>query len=141
MGKGGDALHIPTEGRSVSSNPDWEQGYGFQFWMSRHGYRGDGAYGQFCVVLPEKDVVIAMTAQTVEMQAVLSAVWDKLLPAFVEEQLPDSGADSKLEDRRNASPSRPSASRPRRWPLESHGLTPRSRLTAGPANSNALCCP
>ncbi len=92
-------LHIPTEGRSVSSNPDWEQGYGFQFWISRHGYRGDGAYGQFCVVLPEKDVVIAMTAQTVEMQAVLSAVWDKLLPAFVEEQPPDSGADSKLEDR------------------------------------------
>ena len=34
-------------------NPDWRQGYGFQFWMSRHGYRGDGAYGQFCVVLPE----------------------------------------------------------------------------------------
>ena len=27
--------------------PDWQQGYGFQFWMSRHGYRGDGAYGQF----------------------------------------------------------------------------------------------
>jgi CubicO group peptidase (beta-lactamase class C family) len=35
------------------SNPDWRQGYGFQFWMSRHGYRGDGAYGQFCVILPE----------------------------------------------------------------------------------------
>ena len=39
-------------------NPDWRQGYGFQFWMSRHGYRGDGAYGQFCEVLPEQDAVV-----------------------------------------------------------------------------------
>jgi CubicO group peptidase (beta-lactamase class C family) len=36
------------------SNPDWRQGYGFQFWMARHGFRGDGAYGQFCIVLPEQ---------------------------------------------------------------------------------------
>jgi CubicO group peptidase (beta-lactamase class C family) len=63
-------------------NPDWQQGYGFQFWMSRHGYRGDGAYGQFCVVLPTHDAVIAMTAATVQMQAVLDAMWEHLLPAF-----------------------------------------------------------
>ena len=42
-------------------NPDWRQGYGFQFWMARHGFRGDGAYGQFCVVLPEQDTVVAIT--------------------------------------------------------------------------------
>ena len=39
----------PTE-----PNPDWRQGYGFQFWMSRHGYRGDGAFGQFCVSCPNR---------------------------------------------------------------------------------------
>jgi hypothetical protein len=50
--------------------------------MARHGYRGDGAYGQFCVVLPEHDAVIAMTSATVAMQAVLDAMWDHLLPAF-----------------------------------------------------------
>jgi hypothetical protein len=50
--------------------------------MSRHGYRGDGAYGQFCVVLPEHDAVIAMTAATVEMQALLDAMWEHLLPAL-----------------------------------------------------------
>ena len=47
--------------------------------MSRHGYRGDGAFGQFCVVLPEQDAVIAMTAGTEAMQAVLDAVWEHLL--------------------------------------------------------------
>lgn len=62
-------------------NPDWRQGYGFQFWMARHGYRGDGAYGQFCVVLPEQDVVVAMTSQSLDMQAVLDAAWEHLLPA------------------------------------------------------------
>jgi len=65
-----------------NSEPDWQQGYGFQFWLSRHGYRGDGAYGQFCVVLPEHDVVLAMTGGTRDMQAVLDAAWQHLLPAL-----------------------------------------------------------
>lgn len=60
---------------------DWEQGYGFQFWMARHGYRGDGAFGQFCVVLPGQDAVLAITSETVEMQRVLDLVWEHLLPA------------------------------------------------------------
>ena len=62
-------------------NPDWRQGYGFQFWMSRHGYRGDGAYGQFCLVLPEQDLVLAITADTPNMQGVLDAVWTHVVPA------------------------------------------------------------
>jgi hypothetical protein len=61
---------------------DWGQGYGFQFWMARHGYRGDGAYGQFCVVIPEQDAVIATTAATENMQGILDAVWTHLLPAM-----------------------------------------------------------
>ncbi|UBQ04115.1 serine hydrolase domain-containing protein [Curtobacterium sp. TXMA1] len=63
-------------------NLDWRQGYGFQFWMARHGFRGDGAYGQFCVVLPEQDVVLALTGQSLDMQAVLDAAWQHLLPAI-----------------------------------------------------------
>jgi CubicO group peptidase (beta-lactamase class C family) len=62
--------------------PDWQQGYGFQFWMSRHGYRGDGAYGQYCLVLPGQDAVIAITAGTENMPGILDAAWDHLLPAF-----------------------------------------------------------
>ena len=63
-------------------NPDWRQGYGYQFWMSRHGYRGDGAFGQFCVILPEQDAVIVTTAYTLDMQAVLDAMWAHLLPGL-----------------------------------------------------------
>ena len=76
---------------SNGSDParDWDQGYGFQFWRCRHNaYRGDGAFGQFCVVLPEQDAVIAITADTKDMQAELNVVWEKLLPAFGAAALP-----------------------------------------------------
>jgi len=73
-------VHVGTAGGSRP--PDWQQGYGLQFWRSRHGYRGDGAFGQFCLVLPEHDAVLALTAQTEQMQAVLDAVWRILLPAL-----------------------------------------------------------
>ncbi|QGQ99425.1 class C beta-lactamase-related serine hydrolase [Paenibacillus psychroresistens] len=67
---------------------DWTQGYGYQFWRSRHNaYRGDGAFGQYCVVLPEQDVVIAITAGLGDMQIVLNEVWDILLPALKSEAL------------------------------------------------------
>lgn len=75
-----------SNGSSPSS--DWEQGYGFQFWRSRHGYRGDGAHGQFCIVLPEQDAVIAITAGTRDMPSVLNLVWKRLLPAFGDAPLP-----------------------------------------------------
>ncbi|MDX6324749.1 MAG: hypothetical protein QOK15_1103 [Nocardioidaceae bacterium] len=67
---------------SERPDPDWAQGYGYQFWMARHGYRGDGAFGQFCVVLPEHDTVVVTTALTEQMQLVLDAMWEHLLPGL-----------------------------------------------------------
>ena len=67
------------------------KGYGFQFWRCRHGaYRGDGAFGQFCIVLPKEDAVIAITANAGDMQAELNVVWDKLLPAIQTTPLPEN---------------------------------------------------
>jgi hypothetical protein len=62
-----------------SHDADFSCGYGYQFWMSRHGYHGHGAFGQQCVVVPSHDLVIAVTAQG-EAQEVLDAVWECLLP-------------------------------------------------------------
>lgn len=70
---------------SNGSNPtsDWNQGYGFQFWRCRNNaYRGDGAFGQYCVVLPDQDAVVAINSGVKDMQAVLNVIWDKLLPAL-----------------------------------------------------------
>lgn len=80
--------------------PDWKEGYGFQFWRCRHNaFRADGAGGQFIVVIPDQDVVVAITANTGNLQGELDAIWDHLLPAFQPEPLPaDSKGQEKLKE-------------------------------------------
>ena len=88
---------------SNGSNPDsdWNQGYGFQFWRCRHqAFRGDGAFGQYCVVLPEQDTVVAINSGVKDMQAVLNVIWDELLPHLETGALPaNSEATRQLADR------------------------------------------
>jgi CubicO group peptidase (beta-lactamase class C family) len=85
---------VPNDRESHSKiGIDWQQGYGFQFWRCTHNaFRGDGAGGQLCVVIPDKDAVIAITADTGNFQGEMNAIWDKLLPAFQAEALPDDAA-------------------------------------------------
>ncbi|HET7518837.1 MAG TPA: serine hydrolase, partial [Actinomycetes bacterium] len=61
-------------------------------------YRGDGAFGQFCVVLPEQDVVVATTGGTEAMQAVLDSLWEHLLPGLGTGR-PDAAAHRELAQR------------------------------------------
>jgi len=77
---------------------DWDQGYGYQFWRCRHGlYRGDGAFGQFCIVMPEQDAVVAITSGTRDMQTIMNLIWDNLLPAMQPSPLPaNAESDQKL---------------------------------------------
>jgi CubicO group peptidase (beta-lactamase class C family)/predicted glycoside hydrolase/deacetylase ChbG (UPF0249 family) len=75
-----------TPARKDSS--DWLQGYGYQMWRSRHdSYRGDGAFGQYILVLPGLDAVIAITAESPDMQSEINLVWKYLLPAFQDKKL------------------------------------------------------
>ena len=84
---------------SNGSNPnsDWDQGYGYQFWRCRHQlYRGDGAFGQYCIVMPEQDAVLAITSGTGDMQKVMDLAWEHLLPAMKEGALPADEEGAKL---------------------------------------------
>lgn len=78
---------------------DWEQGYGYNFWICKPDgvYRGDGAYGQFCIVMPKENAVIAITSN-VDMKRVLNIIWDILLPALRENNEPseDKAAHNRL---------------------------------------------
>jgi CubicO group peptidase (beta-lactamase class C family) len=107
-------------------DPDWNQGYGFQFWQSRHGYRGDGAYGQFMLILPEADAVVAITSQSPNMQGMLNAAWDHLLPALTAE----SGAPG---------PWSPALSTPSASDARASGSS--SRVTDGSAGSPSPSSP
>ncbi|MBR5174848.1 MAG: serine hydrolase [Bacteroidales bacterium] len=65
------------------STSDWLQGYGYQMWRCRHNaFRADGAYGQYIIVMPEQDAVVAVTAHVGDMQAEINHIWDNILPAL-----------------------------------------------------------
>jgi CubicO group peptidase (beta-lactamase class C family) len=84
-------LQSPEATQSKRDSSDWLQGYCYQFWRSRHNtFRGDGAFGQYILVMPEQDVVIAITAETPDMQGEINLVWDYLLPAIKKDKLADN---------------------------------------------------
>lgn len=75
---------IPT----LDPTPEWSLGYGYQCWMSREGFRLDGAFGQFSLVIPERELVIAITSAQSFTQELLDLVWDQLIPELPSEPIP-----------------------------------------------------
>jgi hypothetical protein len=93
-----EATKATSDNSNTQASPDWMVGYGYQFWRCRHNaYRGDGAFGQYCIVMPEQDAVLTMIGGVQNMQSVLDTVWEHLLPAMQPEALPaDSQAYNEL---------------------------------------------
>jgi CubicO group peptidase (beta-lactamase class C family) len=89
----------PQIANPAREEPDWRCGYGFQLWMQRHGYRGDGAFGQYMVVLPEQDAVVALFSCAMNMQAILDLMWEHLLPAMGDASSAPTDEDAALEKR------------------------------------------
>lgn len=78
---------------------DWARGYGYQLWRSRHGFRLDGAYGQFVIVIPERDIVIAYQGATTQTGDVLDAFW-RLVDAVDDDEIAvDDAASGALAQR------------------------------------------
>lgn len=114
-----------------ATDSDWTQGYGYQFWRCRHGhYRGDGAFGQFCIVMPGCDAVLAITSGVGNMSAVTNAAWTHLMPAMSDRAVSNDRAD-ELTHRLAALSIPPPAGEPtaptvqrvsgRRWRFEPNG--------------------
>ena len=62
---------------------DWMQGYGYQMWRCRPGcFRADGARGQYIIVIPDKNAVIAITSDNADLQGELNLVWERILPVL-----------------------------------------------------------
>jgi CubicO group peptidase (beta-lactamase class C family) len=80
---------VPAKPSRPNDQNDWLQGYCYQFWRCRHNaFRGDGAFGQYMIVMPDQDAVVAVTAETSDMQGELDLVWQLLLPAMKQQPLP-----------------------------------------------------
>ncbi len=96
-----------TDAEKASS--DWQQGYGYQFWRCRHNaFRADGAFGQFIIVIPEQDAVVAITSRSPDMQEEINLVWEYILPAMHAEPLPaDETGLAALEEKLSSLAIRP----------------------------------
>jgi CubicO group peptidase (beta-lactamase class C family) len=80
-----------AEKRATGQYADWIQGYGYQFWRSRHNsFRGDGAFGQYILMIPEQDAVLIITSESQDLPDDLNQVWENLLPAFQTKALPNN---------------------------------------------------
>src|SRR5205085_4979713 len=84
-----------SQTKSQEGTGDWAQGYGYQFWRCKPGfYRGDGAYGQYCIVMPEQDAVLAITSESWDMQKSMTTAWEHLLPAIQPNKLPENESEA-----------------------------------------------
>ncbi len=61
---------------------DHHRGYGYQIWMNSYpnSYRMDGSYGQYVVMLPDKNAVVTYVSDESEkMTNILELTWDNLV--------------------------------------------------------------
>ncbi len=89
----------PPEGPAGPN--DWARGYGYQVWSSRHGFRADGAFGQFAIAVPERGLAIGYRGANRSAQTTLDAVWALVERAGADAAPlpPDPAAAARLADR------------------------------------------
>jgi len=80
-------------------------GYGFQLWMCKPKgvYRADGAMGQFTIVVPDKDMIIAITENASGShwaQTTLDTMWEFLDEISCEDSIPEKETSSDKLSRR-----------------------------------------
>lgn len=71
------------------SGPDWNMGYGYQFWMCQNNsddgftprYRGDGLFSQFCIVDEKKDMVVCCVSGVPYLSKALRLIYKHLFVA------------------------------------------------------------
>lgn len=82
-------MQDPGAPQAKKDSSDWLQGYCYQMWRCRNNaYRGDGANGQFIIIMPDQDAVVLLTAEAPDMQSEINLVWKYILPALKPKKLP-----------------------------------------------------
>lgn len=81
---------------------DTNRGYCYQMWrcLLDGAVRADGAYGQFIIISPERDLVVVINGMSERTHAELRLTWQQLIPGV----MPDGEAvKSRLTDKQLAS--------------------------------------
>ncbi len=75
--------HIATNGQNCAG---WGRRYGYQIWENSPGsYRADGAFGQYCMVFPDKDMVITTTAEEADGSRIFPLIEKYILDDIVDQ--------------------------------------------------------
>lgn len=78
------------------NDSSWGYGYGYQFWLNPPGgFRADGAFGQYIMVLPKQDAVVVITSESIATKTTMQLVWDGLVPAMTDAPLATHLADAR----------------------------------------------
>ena len=60
-----------------NNDNSWGYGYGYQFWLNPPGgFRADGAFGQFSMVLPDQNMVVNITSESSDTKKTMQLIWD-----------------------------------------------------------------
>lgn len=80
------------------NDSSWGYGYGYQFWLNPPGgYRADGAFGQYSMVLPKQNAVVVITSESISTKTTMQIVWDHLVPQLERESpFPKNQGELKL---------------------------------------------
>lgn len=90
----------PHRTSEANSGDEGAQGYGYQIWRGSHNtFRADGAYGQYIVVIPEKEAVVAVTAR-IGKGSIWKPLWNILLPGMQEGALVGNESGNRLLNER-----------------------------------------
>ena len=68
----------------LNDSPHRTCGYGHHFWCNSDGssWRADGMFGQFGIIMPEKDLVVVTTAGHAAQMELLDVLWEDFLPCI-----------------------------------------------------------
>jgi len=76
-------------------------GYGYQIWIEGHegAFSARGAFGQYCIVLPQHDAVVAWFsgANVPERERACAAIWNILVPALKDNAVDDVESQRRLD--------------------------------------------
>lgn len=98
-----DGQQVPTPGGHAESSIKWHDNYGYHWWAGPGGsYYGSGFFGQYLIVVPKLEAVIAINAAVSldDADSLLDLVWEHLIPAMQAAPLPgDGGVERELVGR------------------------------------------
>lgn len=79
--------HIET--KQAHTCKDWKVGYGYQMWRCTREdcYRADGAFGQYILVLPPKDMSVVIWSEDAFSQDMLDAFWEEVYDKVTDDVL------------------------------------------------------